>query len=428
MLLTALQWYELWFKVLVTDLRAVLQASKDTFEPIKLVRRGLALFHLFELQTAFLETTLVREDKTIKELRAPGRSGLSHQMAELAGLSRRLARLSRAAPLELAGVADEYLAQFRAFRSRFQKLVRATLHPRRAEATTYGEWLHLSELLSLQEGVKAAWAEAGHQPTALFKPEWISPDENMFVVVHQCFELWFRIMLDQIDRAIQLISKDDIAEATRLVRRTAQVQHVLNVQIQIPATMHAADFMLFREQTCEREGKVLRTGLSPASGTESYQFREIEIACGLGRDPVFAKYLAGSDKLPIRLLTPRQAERLKQPSLAAAFHSAVERRSISDLKDLFTPARVHNPNADLADLADALVELDEAFRMWRINHVSMVEKMIGGKSGTGFLGPEYLMETAGLKPREKNRIFEEIQARPRFFEDLWAVRSRLASN
>jgi tryptophan 2,3-dioxygenase len=54
--------------------------------------------------------------------------------------------------------------------------------------------------------------------------------------------------------------------------------------------------------------------------------------------------------------------------------------------------------------------------------VSMVEKMIGKRSGTGFLGPEYLAETAGLRIQTHNRVFEERQSRPRFFEELWGVR------
>jgi hypothetical protein len=39
-----------------------------------------------------------------------------------------------------------------------------------------------------------------------------------------------------------------------------------------------------------------------------------------------------------------------------------------------------------------------------------------------------LMETAGIKLQEKNRILQERQVRPRFFEELWKVRSRLGEN
>jgi tryptophan 2,3-dioxygenase len=164
------------------------------------------------------------------------------------------------------------------------------------------------------------------------------------------------------------------------------------------------------------------TGLTPASGTESYQFREIEILCGLRDDPVFRRYLEGSDKLPIRLATPRQRERLQAPTLPEAFRQTVHARGLTRYEDLFTPAGMPNPHPDLALLAETLLEFDEFFRFWRLGHVSMVEKMIGGKSGTGFLGPEYLAETTGATPKTANRIFEEPQVRPRFFEELWAVR------
>jgi tryptophan 2,3-dioxygenase len=103
----------------------------------------------------------------------------------------------------------------------------------------------------------------------------------------------------------------------------------------------------------------------------------------------------------------------------------VRARGLDDLTALFTPADVPNPNADLAQLADVLIDFDDFFRFWRLNHVSTVQKMLGTKSGTGFLGPEYLAETAGIQIQEKNRIFEERQVRPRFFEDLWAVRTQL---
>ena len=326
----------------------------------------------------------------------------------------------------MAETVAEYTARFKEFRTRFTRFLRTTLVAKKSRAPSYAEWLCLPELLDLQNGVKADWTEIGQAPTAFAEPEHISADENMFITVHQCFELWFQVMLDHLDRAIPLLMAGSIANATRLVRQVVEIQRLLVQQIQIPATMLPLDFARFRDERQERDGKVFQRGLSPASGTESYQFREIEIVCGLRDDPIFRKYLDGTEKLPIRLMTPRQTERLQQPTLADAFQLAVKQRGIAKLDDLFTPANVPNPNADLAQLADTLIELDEQFRFWRLAHVSMVEKMIGGKSGTGFLGPEYLMETAGLKT-QKNRIFEESQIRPRFFEELWKVRTRLGA-
>jgi tryptophan 2,3-dioxygenase len=440
LLLTAYQWYELWFKVLLTDVRAILDNDLTTFEPVKLLRRGIELFKLFDTHADCAETLIVRELGLTKAVRvfadprsaAKGTIGplASDQFAELIALSRRLSRLRAAAHSALAGALQEYTARLKAFRARYQRFVKATLMPvsrARGRGPAYADWLRLPDLLNLQDGLKAAWTEPGREPSGFWKPEHIYPDETMFIVVHQCFEIWFKVILDHVDRAILLIWRNEIADATRLLRRAALIQRLLVQQIQIPATMLPLDFMRFRAQKIERDGKTLYTGLSPASGTESYQFREIEIVCGLRDDPVFQKYLAGTDRLPIRLLTPRQRERLQQPTLPEAFRRAVEHRGLPGFDALFTPADVPNPHADLAQLADTLIEFDEFFRFWRFGHVSMVEKMIGAKSGTGFLGPEYLMETAGIKVQEKNRVFEERQVRPRFFEELWAVRTGMSS-
>ncbi len=428
LLVTAYQWYELWFKVLLTDLRAAIDDNGATFESVKLLRRGIALFKLFELHADIVESIVVRELALTKQLSTSRKNFVSDQFSQITTLSRRLPRSNYPGLVDAAG---DYAARLKSFRARFAKLVKATLIPRRSRVPAYTGWLRLPELLDLQDGPKAAWAEAGLQPTALMtevtlvKPEQISADENMFIIVHQCFEIWFKVLLDHIDRAIAQILSGNITDAARLMRRAVQFQRLLDRQIEIPATMLPLDFMRFRSQKMEQAGKVFVTGLSPASGTESSQFREIEIACGLRDDSVFRHYLTGNEQLPIQLLTPRQTERLAQPALADAFRRAVQQRGVAQYDALFTPANVTNPNADLAELADTLIEFDEAFRFWRLTHVSMVEKMIGAKSGTGFLGPEYLMETAGIKVQEKNRIFEERQVRPRFFEELWAVRTRM---
>lgn len=426
LLLTAHQWYELWFKVLLTDLRAALADEGRTYEPVKLLRRGVELFRLFEVHADLAETILIQELHLAQSVSDFVDLATSGQFAQLMVLERDLPRLAKRATagLVLGEAIRDYRAHFQAFRARYQKFLKATLKPQTG-APTYGAWLHLPELLALQNGPKAAWAETGQPPTAIREPEQINVDENMFIIVHQCFEIWFRAILDLVDRALPALQRGDITLATYLARRVLMIQRLLVPQIQIPATMQPLDFLRFREQKLERDGKTFQRSLSPASGTESYQFREIEIVCGLRDDTTFQRYLAGTEKLSVRLITPRQRERLQQPTLAEAFAQAVQARGLSDFTALFTPADTVNPHADLAQLADILIDFDDFFRFWRLNHVSMVQKMIGTKSGTGFLGPEYLMETAGIQIQEKNRIFEERQVRPRFFEALWAVRTQL---
>ena len=436
-LITAYQWYELWLKVLLLDLRSALEADPSTYEPVKLLRRGHELFKLFDQHADLAETINVRELGLRRAVRGWGGGQPSEQLAEIVRLAAGVRPMARAAsgampadagdaPAEtLAAAAREYLARLENFAARFEAFAQATLRPGGAGDPTYAEWLRLPELLSLQEGVKGDWAAKGDLPGAFWKPDQVSADENMFIAVHQCFEVYFKLVLSLVDQALPALQAGRIEQATRLLRRAVLVQRLMVPQIQIPATMLPLDFLRFREQKQERDGKTLLAGLTPASGTESYQFREIEIVCGLRDDVVFQRYLAGSDKLPIRLTTSRQRERLAQPTLPEAFEQAARQRGIDDFRAIFTPAHVHNPHYDLAVLADTLLDFDEFFRFWRLGHVSMVEKMIGSRSGTGFLGPEYLAETAGLKLQEKNRVFEDRQVRPRFFEALWKARGSM---
>jgi len=344
----------------------------------------------------------------------------------LAALQPGLARLAAVAFPGLADAVAEYRARWAAFAKRYRAFARATL-VRDTQAPRFAEWLRLPDLLDLQQAVKSAWTAVDAMPAGHWQPPRISPDELMFVIVHQCFEVWFKVMLALIDRAGPALAAGDVAAAGALVRRVVLIQRLLVPQIQIPATMLPLDFMRFRDQRLTTNGVTTWTGLTPASGTESYQFREIEIVCGLRDDPVFQKYLAGSDLLPIRLLTPGQQQRLTEPTLPEVFMAAVQQRGLDRLERLFTPASVPNPHLDLAVLADHLLDFDQFFRFWRLGHVSMVERMIGARSGTGFLGPEYLAETTGATIQAHNRIFEERQVRPRFFEALWEVRAKLSA-
>ena len=422
LLITAFQWYELWFKVLLTDLRAALAADPATYEPVKLLRRGIELFKLFEQHADLCDSLILTQPDRRQSLSEAGRRPPSAQWASIVSLSRRLPRLAAQPALGLAEAVDDFQRRLKRFNTRFGQFCRASLSPGDAAAPTYADWLRLPDLLDLQPAVKSDWAADGQAPTGFYVPAPVSADENLFVIVHQAFELWFQVILDHLDRIVAALSADDVPAAARLAGRVAAIQRLLVPQIQIPATMLALDFMRFRSQTLERDGQLLHTGLTPASGTESYQFREIEIVCGLRDDPVFRAYLAGTDKLPVRLLTPRQQQRLAQTTLPQAFRAAATRRGVGGFAELFTVSSTSNPYLDLAVLAESLLDFDEFFRFWRLGHVAMVEKMIGKRSGTGFLGPEYLAETAGLRVQTHNRVFAERQARGRFFEELWVVR------
>ncbi len=427
LLVLGLQAMELWLKVLRTDLQAAQALGEagrlDTFEPFKLLHRSLEILSLLAHQNEVLEFLIAG---------APG-IGLapqSEQMETVLGVAGELGRL-----------ADSRLAQggpWRRFRDAASQVNARAARQKRwlevflsaspdAPKARYQETLHLPDLLSLQNGPRADWTPVGETPSVLACPDGITTDELMFLVVHQAFELWFKAILQELDGAMARMQglSPDIPEAARRLRRVVTIQRLLLRQIQIPATMLPMDFLRFRDEARRENGRDYYRGLSPASGTESYQFREIEILAGLRDDPSFQAFLRGNDQLHIRFLTPAQERRLSQPTLPEVFERLAEEHGVRDLADLFTPASVANPHQDLAELGDLLLEFDQFFRLWRVNHVNMVERMIGNRSGTGFLGPEYLRETAGLGKQGPGRIFAEDQTRPRFFGRLFEARSRL---
>src|ERR1700680_956609 len=236
---------------------------------------------------------------------------------------------------------------------------------------SYGTYLRLLELLQLQSGLSE------------------EHDELLFIVAHQAYELWFKVVLHELAGARSRSDADDIFFARHHLRRVYVIERLLVEQIEVLETMSPQDFLAFRSQ------------LAPASGFQSVQFREIEFLSGL-KEP---RYLARIEASPEEM--NRLRKRLEEPSLADSFRGLIQRRGSPPLRDIFLHRERH---ADLFDLCEALLDHDETFALWRARHVLMVERQIGGKPGTGgSSGAEYLRSTLGK----------------RFFPELWEVRTQL---
>ena len=428
--LLALQAFELWFKVLLSDLPAALslvRGGPTADETAKLLNRITRLLGLLDAQVEVAEAIL----SDGHGMRLPLAASQGRRSDQL----QRLKRLAEQAAQDLApkdssvqrGWRDA-LARFDRWLPRFEHLLETLFEPDGSGALDFREYLRLEQLLDLQTGVKAEWTPAGRPPRAITPTEEISPDELLFIVVHQVVELWFRAQLHELDAAMAdlLAGPPDVLGAVGRLRHVVRIQRLLVDMIHIPATMLPMGFLQFRSEIKPIDGLTHERGLSPASGTESYQFRELEILGGLKHSVAYQEFLRGNRRMHIRFLTPRQAERLQQPSLPEAFRHLLAARGIADLLDIFAPPAVPNPHSDLADLAGVLLEFDQFFQLWRLNHLTMVQSMIGRKSGTGFLGPEYLKETVGMGIQgEDDRLLPTPQMRPRFFEDLWEVRTRM---
>jgi tryptophan 2,3-dioxygenase len=235
---------------------------------------------------------------------------------------------------------------------------------------SYDSYLHIPQLLDLQQGLTRAH------------------DELLFIVVHQVYELWFKVLIDELESVRSSIEGEDLRAARHALNRVKVIEDLLVEQVAVLETMAPQDFLTFRSE------------LAPASGFQSAQFREIEFLSGL-KDVGYIKALDGEGDARARL-----QRRVEEPSLHDVFTALMTRRGVT-VNDLYRQGARH---ADLLELAEALLDHDEGFRLWRLRHIEMVQRQIGDKPGTGgSTGVRYLQSTLGK----------------RFFPELWEVRSQL---
>ena len=235
----------------------------------------------------------------------------------------------------------------------------------------YGDYLQLEALLRLQ--------------TPQSQPE--HPDELLFIVVHQASELWFKVLLHEIDALVVGLQDNNVMDALLAVRRVNALMSIVASQLSALDTLPPQRFAQFR------------TYLGSSSGSQSVQFRAIEAASGL-RDPHFIQALTEHGSMPERI-----AQILTRPTLQALFEAVVAHEQTT-LEALYTgPAPT-----PLFLLAESLLEYEQHFARWRFLHVQLVERIIGPQTGGtgGTLGAKYLQRTIAH----------------RFFPALWAVRSK----
>lgn len=235
----------------------------------------------------------------------------------------------------------------------------------------YGSYLMVDALLDLQ------------RPRS--EPE--HPDELLFIVVHQASELWFKVILHELRNLIADLQAAETVKGLHTMRRVNALVRIVSGQLAALDTLPPQRFAQFRGH------------LGSSSGGQSAQFRAIEAMSGL-RDEHFLAVLNEHAPLP-----PEVQRALEHPTLQSLFLALVERHGTT-LEELYLGP---GPSPEYL-LAEALLEYDQGFQLWRYLHVQLVERIIGPATGGtgGTLGARYLQQTL----------------RQRFFPDLWDVRRR----
>ncbi|HEX3422103.1 MAG TPA: tryptophan 2,3-dioxygenase family protein [Sphingomicrobium sp.] len=240
---------------------------------------------------------------------------------------------------------------------------------------TYAEYLKLDQLLRAQQPLSGLH------------------DEMLFIVIHQTKELWMKEMLHELKLAIRLIGEDRFAEAYKAMARVSRIQAVMTLSWDVLSTLTPVDYLAFRDV------------LGTSSGFQSAQFREIEFRLGLKNRSFLEQHEKGSPE------RERLEAALEEPSLREAATAALQRAGF-DLGDGSMEAisaawleiyRDADRWFELYELAEKLVDIDDALASWRHKHVLTVERIIGNKRGTGgSAGAPYLRSTLD------KRVFPEL--------------------
>lgn len=260
---------------------------------------------------------------------------------------------------------------------------------------SYNKYLRVADLIGLQ----GCLSDPAHH------------DELLFITIHQTYELWFKQILHELDASIAQMNEDRAAAAARSLHRVVEIEKILVNQIHILETMTPISFLGFRDE------------LKPASGFQSMQFREIEFSSGLKNKGVLQEFREDE------FASERLVARLNAPSLSDAFYALLRRRGLDAPADDSSLGEEESRKLygqrtravleimthfeeryEEFQLAESLIEHDEYFSLWRAHHISMVERMVGTKRGTGGSeGVGYLRTTL----------------RKKFFPELWEARTYL---
>jgi len=258
---------------------------------------------------------------------------------------------------------------------------------------TYGSYLALDRILSSQKPVSA------HH------------DEMLFIVIHQVTELWMKLSLHELTGVLHQIQSDDLDPAFKMLSRVARIQGQLILSWDVLSTMTPLDYASFRDE------------LQQSSGFQSYQYRTLEFTLG-NKNRELIEVHRGDPAIYQQL-----KETLEKPSVYDETLRLLGRRGFEipsshverDWAEPYEP----NPEVeaawlkvyrdvktywDLYELAEKFVDLEHKFQQWRFAHMKTVERIIGGKRGTGgTTGVSYLQKALNLK----------------FFPELWSVRTSI---
>jgi tryptophan 2,3-dioxygenase len=266
-----------------------------------------------------------------------------------------------------------------------------------AGTMNYGDYLGLDQVLDAQH------------------PRSPDPNELLFIIQHQTSELWMKLALHELRGARAAVaaatSTHDLPPAFKMLARVSRIFEQLVHAWDVLATLTPSEY------------SAIRPYLGSSSGFQSWQYREIEFLLGNKNAHMLKPHAHRAD------IQQTLAQALAAPSLYDEALRLLAREGLAIAPDVLArdPSEPHVAHASveaawavvyraprehwaLYELAEELVDLEDAFRQWRFRHVTTVERIIGVKRGTG--------GTSGVAYLRK--MLDVV-----LFPELWTVRTEL---
>ena len=262
-----------------------------------------------------------------------------------------------------------------------------------SKSMSYGDYLSLGSILSAQHP--------------------LSPDHNemLFIIQHQTSELWMKLALYELRAALEAVHRDELPPAFKMLARVSRIMEQLVQAWSVLSTMTPSEYT------------AMRPYLGSSSGFQSHQYRQIEFLLGNKNELMLKPHAHRPD-----VLAEVQAT-LEAPSFYDEVIRLLARRGFAiasgRLERDWTQPTTHDASVEAAwlevyrnpsqhwelyEMAEELVDLEDAFRQWRFRHVTTVERIIGFKQGTGGTsGALYL-----------RKMLDVV-----LFPELWHVRTML---
>ena len=209
-------------------------------------------------------------------------------------------------------------------------------------------------------------------------------DEMLFIIQHQVAELWIKLLIHEMTRAIENLRRDALRPAVKNLARVRHIQNQLYNQWKVLDTLTPSEYAEFRRV------------FGKASGFQSAQYRILEFMLG-NKNASMMRYYEHQPEWRRKL-----AVALESPSLYEELLAYLARRGMPVPKRVLERdfSKNREDDADVIDVlrliyenreecwsryevCEALMDIGNNFQFWRFHHMKTVERIIGHKQGSG---------------------------------------------